>query len=100
MYGVLQFNYEPTRDLARIKAPVLVLMGERDVVFPPAIVVERMRAALARAGNRDLTARIIPGASHGLMARQSADGRLFRGAISEEFLSIITEWIVNRVARR
>ena len=100
MYGVLQFNYEPTRDLARIKAPVLVLMGERDVVFPPAIVVERMRAALARADNRDLTARIIPGASHGLMARQSADGRLFRGAISEEFLSIITEWIVNRVARR
>jgi pimeloyl-ACP methyl ester carboxylesterase len=100
MYGVLQFNYEPTRDLARIKTPVLILMGERDLVFPPAIVVERMRSALARAGNRDVTARIIPGASHGLMALQSADGRRFRGAISEEFLATLTEWIVSRVARR
>ena len=100
MYGVLQFNYEPTRDLARIKAPVLVLMGERDVVFPPAIVVERMRAALARAGNRDVTARIIPGASHGLMTRQAAAGRLFRGAISEEFLATLTEWVTDRVKPR
>jgi pimeloyl-ACP methyl ester carboxylesterase len=74
MYGVLQFNYEPARDLARIKAPVLVLMGERDVAFPPAIVVERMRASLARGGNREVTTRIIAGASHGLMALQSADG--------------------------
>ena len=100
MYGVLQFNYEPTRDLARIKAPVLVLMGERDVVFPPAIVVERMRAALARGGNRELTARIIPGASHGLAMVQSADGRPFRRVISDGFLSTLTDWVVERVKPR
>lgn len=99
MYGVLQFNYEPTRDLARIKAPVLVLMGERDVVFPPALVVERMRAALARGGNRELTARIIPGASHGLAIVQSADGRPFRRVISDDFLSTLTDWVVERVTR-
>ena len=100
MYGVLQFNYEPTRDLARIKAPVLVLMGERDVVFPPDIVVERMRSALGRGGNREVTARIIPGAGHGLTTRQSVEGRMFRGAISEEFLATITDWITKQVARR
>jgi uncharacterized protein len=94
----LQFNYEPSRDLARIKAPVLVLMGERDLAFPPALVVERMRAALARGGNREVTARIIPGASHGLAMVQSVDGRPFRRAISDEFLATLTDWITARVA--
>jgi pimeloyl-ACP methyl ester carboxylesterase len=99
MYGVLQFNYEPTRDLMRIKAPVLVLMGERDVVFPPNIVVERMRSSLARGGNRDLTARIFPGVSHGLTTRQTVDGRMFRGVISEDFLTTLVDWVTARVRR-
>jgi pimeloyl-ACP methyl ester carboxylesterase len=100
LYGVLQFNYDPARDLARIKAPVLVLMGENDRVFPPAIVVERMRESLARAGNREVTARIIPGTGHGLTAVQSADGRPFRRVISEEFLSTLSDWIADRVGAR
>ena len=100
LYGVLQFNYEPARDLERIAAPVLVLMGELDRTFPPALVVERMRAALARGGNRAVTARIIPGASHGLAMVQSADGRPFRRVISGEFLSTLTDWIVERVEAR
>ena len=96
LYGVLQFNYDPTRDLMRIGAPVLVLMGERDRTFPPATVVERMRASLARGGNRNLTARIIPGATHGLSLVQTADGRPFRRAISEEFLATLSNWVVEQ----
>ena len=96
LYGVLQFNYDPTRDLSRVRAPVLVLMGERDLVFPPALVVERMRSALARGGNTDLTARIVPQASHGLQQVQSFQGRPFRRAVSEEFLAALTEWVAAR----
>jgi pimeloyl-ACP methyl ester carboxylesterase len=36
----------PRRDLERIKAPTLIIMGERDLAFPPHTVIERMTTAL------------------------------------------------------
>jgi pimeloyl-ACP methyl ester carboxylesterase len=99
LYGVLQFNYDPTRDLERIKAPTLVIMGERDLVFPPAVVVERMTSGLRRAGNQDVTTRVIPAASHGLMTVQTSAGKGFRRAISEEFLKALGDWVEGVVDR-
>ena len=96
LYGVLQFNYDPTRDLERIRVPVLVIMGERDLVFPPDTVIARMTRALARGGNRRVTSRVIPGASHGLQVVQTIDGKPFRRAISEEFLRTLTDWVAQR----
>jgi pimeloyl-ACP methyl ester carboxylesterase len=96
LYGVLQFNYDPTRDLERITSPVLILMGERDVVFPPALVIERTRAALARGGNDFVTAVVIPGEGHGHTVVQTSGGQPFRRAISEEFVRILTEWVVEQ----
>lgn len=97
LYGVLQFNYDPTRDLERITSPVLILMGERDVVFPPAVVIERTRAALARGGNEAVTAVVMPGGSHGQMIVQTSGGQPFRRAINEEFVHTLTEWVVRQV---
>jgi pimeloyl-ACP methyl ester carboxylesterase len=100
LYGVLQFNYEPARDLRRIRVPTLVLMGERDVVFPPALVIDRMRRYLGEAGNTHVTTRIIPFASHGMLEVQTYQGRGFRGAISPRFLSAFTDWIVGTTTGR
>ncbi|HET6361551.1 MAG TPA: alpha/beta hydrolase [Gemmatimonadota bacterium] len=97
LYGVLQFNYDPTRDLEQITSPVLVLMGERDVVFPPAVVIERTRAALARGGNDAVTAVVLPEEGHGHTVVQTSRGRPFRRAISEEFVRTLTEWVVGQV---
>jgi len=98
MYGVLQFNYEPSRDLAKIKAPVLVIMGERDLVFPPQIVIDRMRASLRAGGNTNYSARILPGVSHGMGTIQTIGGRPFRRAVSPLFLNTLISWVSN-VAR-
>lgn len=95
LYGVLQFNYDPRPDLRRIRAPVLVVMGERDVVFPPALVVQRMTESLAEGGNRRVTTHVVPGASHGLMTVQTVGGRPFRRAISEEFLRVMGDWVAR-----
>jgi len=99
MYGVLQFNYDPTRDLRLIKAPVLVIMGERDRVFPPQVVIDRMREALRAGGNNDFSARIIPNAGHGLSTVQTINGRAFRAAVSPLFLTTFETWVA-RVAHR
>ncbi|MGH7711941.1 MAG: alpha/beta hydrolase family protein [Gemmatimonadaceae bacterium] len=100
LYGVLQFNYEPTPDLERIRVPTLVLMGQLDRTFPPAIVIERMRQSLARAGNRCVTTRIIPNATHGLLTVQGYRGVPFRRAINEEFLDVLTQWVSTRSRSR
>ncbi len=100
LYGVLQFNYHPARDLERIKVPVLVLMGERDLVFPPALAVERVREYLGRGGNRDVTARILPGLGRAFTVIQAAGGQAFRRAISEEFLATLSEWVVRQAGSR
>ncbi|MFL5567817.1 MAG: alpha/beta hydrolase family protein [Gemmatimonadaceae bacterium] len=99
MYGVLQFNYDPTRDLRMIKAPVLVIMGERDRVFPPQLVIDRMRNALRLGGNNHYSARIIQNAGHGLTSIQTIGGRPFRAAISPLFLTTLESW-VSRVTQR
>ncbi|MFL5565760.1 MAG: alpha/beta hydrolase family protein [Gemmatimonadaceae bacterium] len=99
MYGVLQFNYDPTRDLRMIKAPVLVIMGERDRVFPPQLVIDRMRNALRVGGNNHYSARIIQNAGHGLTSIQTIGGRPFRAAISPLFLTTLESW-VSRVTQR
>lgn len=100
LFGVLQFNYDPYVDLTRIRAPVLVIMGERDLVFPPQIVVERMQAALAAGGNTRFHAVIVPGASHGLGLPQDFRGTTFRrGMISPLFLDTLAGWVARAVAR-
>jgi len=34
LYGIAQFNYDPTCDLERIRVPTLVITGENDVAAP------------------------------------------------------------------
>lgn len=52
---------ETDDELRRVAAPTLLLLGEREVIYPA-------KAALARAGRliADIEARIIPGAGHAL----------------------------------
>lgn len=96
LYGVLQFNYNPIRDLAKIKAPVLTIMGADDVVFPPQAVIDNMRSALRRGGNDRFTSIILPNTSHGMMVVQTYRGKGFRRAINPEFLRQLTDWVSAR----
>jgi uncharacterized protein len=93
LYGVLQFNYDPTRDLRQIRAPVYVIMGENDRVFPPATVIERMRAALHAGGNDKFKSVIIPNTGHALTSLQTSQGKPFRRAISPVFLQTLVDWV-------
>ena len=96
LFGVMQFNYDPRRDVARMRVPTLVLLGALDVVFPPDTVAARMRDVYA---GRDLTIHIIPAVSHGMTERQASGGQAFRWAISERFVELLTTWVASRAGR-
>lgn len=56
--------FDPSVSLARVEVPVLAVFGERDVQVPPAHTEGGVRAALERAGNKDVTIMVRPGLNH------------------------------------
>jgi pimeloyl-ACP methyl ester carboxylesterase len=93
LYGVLQFNYDPRPDLRKLAMPVLVIMGQEDVVFPSDTVIARMRALFRQSGNARLTTRVLPRSSHGQLVRQRVRGEAFRWAINPAFVETLTSWV-------
>jgi pimeloyl-ACP methyl ester carboxylesterase len=93
LYGVLQFNYNPARDLRSIKVPVFNIMGEKDVVFPPQLVIDRVHSILLSGGNRKFSAVILSGTGHGMSILQTQNGKGFRRAINPEFIRTLVMWV-------
>jgi pimeloyl-ACP methyl ester carboxylesterase len=91
------YHYDPTPALEGLTMPVLGLFGEDDLSFPIPVVVDRMRAALARAGNRDVTLTVVPGAEHQLMVAQEFRGRRLRRIITPRYLPTLVGWLRGRL---
>jgi pimeloyl-ACP methyl ester carboxylesterase len=60
---VSDLAYDPAEDYARIRCPVLFLVGEHDPNTPSAAAA-RIREVLERAGNTRSKADVVPGAGH------------------------------------
>ena len=56
-------EYEPATTMRRVKTPVLIITGSRDQQAVPAEVA-LMEAAFKEAGNKDVTARVLPDLNH------------------------------------
>jgi pimeloyl-ACP methyl ester carboxylesterase len=78
-------------DWERVKVPVLAFWGELDTIVPVEPSAERIRAALGRAGNRDVTIVIIPGADHDLMRQPNPEN-----LPAPEYLETLIEWTLKR----
>jgi pimeloyl-ACP methyl ester carboxylesterase len=60
-------GYDTGPSWEKVRCPVLVIYGDRDTSSgPPSGLVAVIRRGLAKAGNRDVTVKIFPGADHGL----------------------------------
>lgn len=62
-------DYDPAPILAKVRVPVLLILGEDDRLTPARETAVRVRGALERGGNRALRTVLIPGADHGLMVK-------------------------------
>ena len=94
-------TYDPAATMRRVKTSVLILTGSNDQQAAPE-QVPLMEAAFKAGGNKDVTARVLPGLNHLLV--QDADG--FPGNYSKlpppmmvraDVVQIITDWLVKRL---
>jgi uncharacterized protein len=84
---------------ARLRIPVLLVHGSRDVEMPAAVNLSAIVAALGSAGNQDFTAVNLPGLNHQLQTCKTCEswesGQL-EETLSPAALDLIGDWLVRR----
>lgn len=94
-------TYDPAATMRRVKTPVLILTGANDKQAVPE-QVPLQEKAFKEGGNKDVTARIIPGVNH--LFVEDADG--FPGkykdlpapmVIRADVVAIVSDWLVKHL---
>ena len=92
---------DPARALRTIRAPVLALLGGKDVQVTAAQNAPALRAALA--DNSMARVEVLPGLNHLFQTAQTGSpgeyGRI-EETIAPAALARVVDWIVDRAARR
>lgn len=94
-------DYDPARDLAKIRAPVLALFAERDSLVPVEPNRTLIETGLRRGGNDALTVRIFVGANHQFwpaVTGASAEYPQLTPGYVLHFLETIGDWIGAQTA--
>jgi len=94
-------TYDPGATMRRVKTPVLILTGANDKQAAPEQVALQ-EAAFKGGGNKDVTARVIPGLNH--LFVEDSDG--FPGNYSKlpgplviraDVVETVTDWLTKRL---
>ncbi|MCI2425048.1 alpha/beta fold hydrolase [Candidatus Acetothermia bacterium] len=93
-------RHDPAVDWEQVVVPVLALFGELDVQVDAAQNRLALEAALARAGNDDVTMVVFPTANH--LFQDAVTGCLTEYSLLPpeflpDFLNTITDWLLERV---
>jgi pimeloyl-ACP methyl ester carboxylesterase len=84
-------SFSPLPALERVTCPVLGVWGEADPLTDAPRAATAMQEALSKGGNRDVTVKIFPNASHSLMETRSRKG------MAPGVFAWLREWLVARV---
>lgn len=89
--------YDPRPTLRTVRVPVLVLAGEKDLQVNPDQSVPEIEAALAAAGNKNVTVRRFPGLNHLFQTAKTGTvmeyGQL-QETMNPAVLQTVQEWIL------
>lgn len=89
-------RYDPTKDLKKIKCPVLALNGEKDIQVDAAMNLTAIQQRISENGNKNVTAKAYPNLNHLLQTCKKgspAEYGQLEETISPEVLKDITDWI-------
>lgn len=91
--------YDGAPVAAQVRAPVLIVHGEKDYQVPVA-EVEKTVAAIRRGGNRDVTAKVFPATNH-LFVDDAGVGfsyeKLPSFRVRREVLGTMADWLAARL---
>jgi uncharacterized protein len=94
-------DYDGRATAARVRAPVLVLHGEKDYQVPVA-EAEKLAAAVRSGGNRDVTVRVFPGTNHLFLPDAGAGfsyEKLTSYTVPAPILGAIADWLSLKLRR-
>jgi len=87
-------DVDPSAYWRRVRVPVLAVWGGRDE-HPVSESVSRIRTALERAGNRDVTLRVFPRADHELVVSELTNTWQWP-RLASGFVPLLTDWAASR----
>ncbi|MGH2633304.1 MAG: alpha/beta hydrolase family protein [Tepidiformaceae bacterium] len=102
-----EMGYDPIADYARVRCPVLFLVGSDDPNVPGTEGAARVRAALAAARHNDYEVKVVDGAAHLLnivdgpvtgMSVAEASGELHAFRFVPGHLDRVTDWIARQLS--
>ena len=94
--------YDPRTALMKMKCPVLVLNGERDIQVPAKENLEAIRQALESGGNKDYTLLMQPNLNHLFQTAETgaiSEYEQIEETISDLALNTVSNWILHHTSR-
>ena len=92
-------DYDPIPNLQKVKCPVLVLYGEKDLQVPPNINLPLVQKALKDAGNAHVDSHQLPELNHLFQHAYTGSPTEYAAieeTMSPEVLKIIADWLLLR----
>ncbi len=93
-------KYDPAPALEKVKCPVLMLFGEKDLQVPPHQNKGPMENALQKGGNKDYRSVVLPSANHLFQQAETGSSSEYPKLPKEfvpGFLDTMSTWVIERV---
>jgi len=92
-------KFDPAAFLPLVKVPILAINGDKDLMVRPDINLANWKELPARAGNKQVTTKLIPGLNHLLqhcITCQQQEYATLKETIAPEVLEEIGKWLLVR----
>jgi pimeloyl-ACP methyl ester carboxylesterase len=96
-------TYDPRPTLAKVRCPVLAIIGEKDLQVPPKENLAEIDKTLKEGGNRRVTVKELPGLNHLFQTCKTgstAEYAQIEETVAPSALTIMGDWILDHVRRR
>jgi uncharacterized protein len=90
-------NFDTLPVWRKVRAPVLLIYGEKDALVPPDESIAAIGAELARSGT-PYAAFVVPGAVHNLTIQPDANGPFFWWHQAPGVVDTVVDWVKARTA--
>ena len=96
-------DFDPAPTLAKVRVPVLAIIGEKDLQVPAKENLSLIEAALKKGGNKNYSVQVMPGLNHLFQTAETglpSEYGTIEETISPGALRTISDWILKQISRR